>query len=318
MKRYDCIVCGSCVVDVLCRPVPLTTPVGPGELLDIDPPLISPGGIAANVGINLCRLGLSVGVLAFVGNDEWGTLIRTRLRSEGVDDAHLLAHAREPTRVTIVAIDGQGQRSLLCGPGASRALDKGVLLERLDVFARARMCLLGYFGHMPNLEPDLPEVLRAIRANGCRTAMDAAPGIASMRLVAPVLPHLDVYVPSYDEARRQTGADDPREILSVFRRHGARGLVGVKLGARGALLSDTPDSLVAIDPVAPPGPVVDTTGAGDAFYAGLIAGLLRGLGTAEAGRLAVAAGAGAVTVIGGAGAVRDGDTLHALAGLPRG
>ena len=58
---------------------------------------------------------------------------------------------------------------------------------------------------------------------------------------------------------------------------GAPGLLGVKLGSEGALLSPRAGQYERIAQVAAPGPVVDTTGAGDCFYAGLLTGLLRGM-----------------------------------------
>ncbi len=53
-------------------------------------------------------------------------------------------------------------------------MDKALFLVHLDLFARSRMTLIGYYSLMPNLEGDLPEVLAAIRGTGCRTALDAA------------------------------------------------------------------------------------------------------------------------------------------------
>ena len=65
----------------------------------------------------------------------------------------------------------------------------------------------------------------------------------------------------------------------------------------------------------PPGPVVDTTGAGDSFYAGLIAGLAGGLSVADAGRLGTAAAACCVTALGGNSGGRSWDETMRIAGL---
>jgi sugar/nucleoside kinase (ribokinase family) len=100
----------------------------------------------------------------------------------------------------------------------------------------------------------------------------------------------------------------------VYRQHGAPGIVGLKLGAAGALLSPKAGEFLKIAPVPPPGPVIDTTGAGDAFYAGLIAGLARGMSLADAGRLAAAAGACCVTGLGASAGLRSFDETWRLAG----
>ena len=177
------------------------------------------------------------------------------------------------------------------------------------------MMLLGYYSLMPNVERDLPEILAAIRKSGCRTALDAAGSGGSMQPLDRILPHLNVYVPSRAEALHQTGKDDPREIIDIFRACGAPGLLGVKLGSQGALLSPAAGEYVHVPCVPPPGPIVNTTGAGDCFYAGLLTGLLRGMTPHEAGRLAAAAGACCITALGATAGVRNFQETARLAGL---
>jgi sugar/nucleoside kinase (ribokinase family) len=194
-------------------------------------------------------------------------------------------------------------------------MDKRMFLENLDLFARSRMTLFGYYSLMPNLEPDLPEIFAAIRQTGCRTALDAAGDGGTMQPLDRILPHLDVYVPSRAEAMHQTGTSDPQAIIETYRAHGAPGLVGVKLGSDGALLSPVPGQFEKISQIEPPGPLVDTTGAGDCFYAGLLAGLLRGMSVAQAGRLGAATGACCVTALGASAGLRDYEETALLARL---
>jgi len=125
-----------------------------------------------------------------------------------------------------------------------------------------------------------------------------------------------VFVPSLHEASAQTGLHEPEEILQRYREAGAPGVIGVKLGAEGALLSWADGGEVLHIPArVPPGEVVDSTGAGDAFLGGLITGLERGLSLAEAGRLGAAAGACAVTGRGGFSGVLEASQVWDLAGL---
>ena len=88
-------------------------------------------------------------------------------------------------------------------------------------------------------------------------------------------------------------------MIAAFREAGAKGWLGIKLGSKGALLSPQPGEFIEVAAVKAPGAVVDTTGAGDCFYGGLLAGVLRGLSPADAGRLGAAAGACCVTGLGG-------------------
>ena len=174
---------------------------------------------------------------------------------------------------------------------------------------------LGYYSLMPNLENDLPEVFRAIRQQGCKTALDAAGTGGTMHPLDRILPEVDVYVPSYDEAVHQTGLEDPWRIIDVYRQCGAPGIVGVKLGKKGVLLSPASKQYIEIPISTPPGDVVDTTGAGDSFFAGLLGGLIKGLPVEQAGRIGTAAAACCVTTLGGSGGGRDWETTKKIAGV---
>ncbi len=314
-KTFDCVLCGSCVVDLLVWPVPLTTPIGGGRLIQADPIGVTTGGIVSNSGIAMTRLGMRVAAFSLVGDDEWASVIRRRYAEEHVDAQRLLTLPDGATSTTAVLIDPSGERSFAHCVGAPKQMDKALFLENLDLFAQSRMALIGYYSLMPNLESDLAEVLAAIRETGCQTALDAAGDGGTMEPLEQLLPHLDVYVPSLSEAKHQTGESDPRRIVDIYRACGAPGVLGVKLGSAGALLSARAGQYLKIDQVQPPGPVMDTTGAGDSFYAGLLTGLLRGKTIEEAGRLAAAAGACCVTARGATAGLRDYAETARLAGV---
>lgn len=312
----DCVVCGSCVVDILCRPVKLDSPIGRSVLHQCEPIMLAAGGIASNAGVTMARLGMRVAAFSYLGRDAWAPVVRNLYRAEGIDDSPLVEHETAATSTTVVLIDETGERSFYHCVGAPKLIDARAYLDRLDLFARSRMMLIGYYGLMPNLENDLPEVLHRIRETGCRTAMDSAGSGGTMKPLDKILPRLDVWVPSLNEAKHQTGLEDPVRIIEMYRNCGAPGLLGVKLGGkRGVLLSPKAGEYVEVPSCDPPGPVVDTTGAGDSFFAGLVTGLLRGLSPYEAGRLGAAAAACCVTVLGGSGGGRDYALTSRLAGL---
>jgi sugar/nucleoside kinase (ribokinase family) len=314
-KTLDCVVCGSCVADILVRPMPLDTAPGEGSLVEVDPIEVATGGIVSNSGIAMTRLGMKVAALGYVGDDEWASMIRRRLDGADIDTRRLATHPAAATTTAVVLIDARGQRSFAYCPGATDEVDRALFLESFDLFEQSRFALVGYYSLLPKLEGDLPEVLSAIRRRGCRTALDSAGDGGRLEPLDRILPQVDVYVPSYAEAAHQTGRTDPEAILDVYRQCGAAGLLGVKLGADGALLSPAPGRFVKIDPVPPPGPVVDTTGAGDCFYAGLLVGLLREMDIERAGRLAAACGALCITGKGATTAVGEYAETARLAGL---
>jgi sugar/nucleoside kinase (ribokinase family) len=314
-KKFDCVVVGSCVVDVLARPVPLSEPIGGGRLIESDPLVLTTGGIVSNSGIAMARLGMRVAAFTYVSNDEWAEVIRHRYRVEGINTSALLTHPTGATSTTAVLIDPSGERTFVHCVGAPRMLDKQALLGQLDLFAMSRAMLIGYYPLMTRLQNDLPEVLAAIRERGCLTAMDAAADGGTMEPLAKILPHLDFYLPSESEAQHQTGLHEPRTIIAAYREVGAKGWLGIKLGSKGALISPKPGEFIDVPPVKAPGPVIDTTGAGDCFLGGVLTGVLRGLSPAAAGRLGAATGACCVTGLGATTAIRSYDETAALAGI---
>lgn len=306
-STFDLTIFGTCVADMLVRPVPLGEPVGGGRLFHVDPIEVTTGGIVCNTGIGARRLGLQVAAASLVGRDVWGGLIRERLTEEGIDTHALQTHPDLATSTTAALIDPSGERSFAHHVGAPAALDAAFLSRHLDLCRRSRCVLVGYVGLLPALEPTLAAVLPELRATGCRVALETGGSGGSFDHVAPALPHVDCYVPSLDEAVRQTGLTDPRAIVERYRGAGCPGVVGVKLGARGVLLSagDGSQGMVEIPCVPAPGPVADTTGAGDAFLAGLLAGLLRDRPLTEAGLLGAATAACCVTGVGATAGLRS-------------
>lgn len=314
-KTLDCIVCGSCVVDILVRPVPLDRAIGGGKLVHVEPIAVTTGGIVSNSGVALAKLGMKAAAFSYVGDDDWAPIIRRKYEAEGLDASHLLTHPTGATSTTAVLIDPSGERTFAHCVGAPKQMNGRTFLDNLDFFLTSRMVLVGYYSLMPNLERDLPEVFAALRKEGCRTALDAAGDGGTMDPLEKLLPHLDVYVPSHNEAEHQTGETDPRKIIDIYRGCGAPGVVGVKLGSKGAMLSDKAGSYCEVTAVNPPGEIVDTTGAGDSFYAGLITGLLRGMALWQAGRLAAATGACCITGLGATAGLKGYNDTAELAGV---
>lgn len=311
---HDVLICGTCVADILVKPVGLSGPIGGGRLFHVDPIEVATGGIVCNTGTAMRRLGMNVAASSLVGADPWGTMIRTRLSAAGIDVAAIETHATLATSTTAVLIDPGGERSFAHHVGAPAAIDLAFIRRLAPHFARCRMAVIGYHGLLPGLESDLAAAVQAVKATGCRVAVETGGSGGPLAPLAAALPHVDVYVPSLDEAVHQTGLADPRAIVDHYRACGATGLLGVKLGTRGTLLSPTPGAFMEIPCVPAPGPVADTTGAGDSFLAGLLTGLLRGMEIRPAGMLGAATAACCVTGIGATAGLRSFDDTLALAG----
>ncbi|MGB8853174.1 MAG: PfkB family carbohydrate kinase [Pirellulales bacterium] len=311
---FDCIVCGTCVADILVRPVPLTEPVGGGRLFHVEPIEATTGGIVCNTGIAMRRLGMRVAAAGLVGADPWGDLVRARLTQEGIDTTVLESHPSQATSTTAVLIDPSGERSFAHHVGAPATLDLAFFRRVAPQWSRSRAALVGYFGLLPAVEPVLAQSLATVRAGGCLVALETGGSGGTLAELVPALPSIDLYVPSLDEAAHQTALHDPREIVACYRSHGAAGIVGVKLGTKGILLSPAAGAFIDIPCVPAPGPVADTTGAGDSFLAGLLTGILRGMPLREAGILGAATAACCVTGRGAIAGLRSLEETLAVAG----
>ena len=314
-KDIDCIVCGSCVVDILVRPFPLGLPIESGKLYEVGPMQIVTGGLVGNSGAALARLGMKTEAFSFLGEDELGDLMLNRYGELGIGTAGLFRHPEYGTSSSMVMIHPDGERSFAHCLGAPSMLDLKWFREHLDLFRRSRAVIVGYFSLMPRLQDDLPQLFRMLREVDCMTVLEVAGSGGTLEELSPTLPELDIYIPSYEEACHQTGLRDVGEILASYREHGAEKVIGVKRGEQGATISPQPGEVVNIECVEPPGPVVDTTGAGDAFLAGYVAGVIRGLSVEQSGRLAAASGACCVTGLGASAGLRNYSATAQLAGI---
>lgn len=317
MKIFDCVVCGSCTADILVRPVDLAAAIGTGMLHRIEPVELLPGGIVSNAGVTLARLEMRTAAFSAVGADRWGGIVRDLYGQAGIATDSIQTNPRMPTSTSVVVVDADGNRSFLHCQGAPKGLTIDDYRGAMPLFAASRAMLLGYYPLLPGLLEHLPGFFREIRSHGCLTALDASGGGGSLQPLDVILPHLDVYCPSRVEAESQTDQRDPQAMIETFRACGAPGILGVKLGSEGALLRGPDGAFIKIDAISPPAAVVDTTGAGDVFYAALLAARLRNRPLEEAGRIAAAAAALSTTALGGTAAAFSWEDVTALAGVRR-
>jgi ribokinase len=272
--------------------------------------------------------GLRVALCAVVGDDQVGAWTTDLLADQGVDVSCVVRRAGRPTGMSVVITRPDGDRAILTFGGTVTELSAAdVPHERLRA---ARHVHASSFFLQEGLRADLPDLFGAARAAGATTTLDTgwAPN-GDWAAVNPVLWQVDYLLPNAAECSKLAAAigwrhegrqreedrrdeeEAARSAAEALHKHGPA--VAVKLGAAGGLMVGREGlTRVHVRPVNP----VDTTGAGDCFNAGFIAGLLDGSTPAEALRRAVSSGAIAVTGWGGTGrlASRD-EALRVAAGL---
>jgi len=116
-KTIDCIVCGTCTVDILVKPFPVESAIGGGKLVRVDPIEATTGGIVSNSGMTLARLGMRVTAFTYLGDDEWAPIVKSKHRAERIDTSGLITHPTAPTSATAVLVDASGERSFAHHPG---------------------------------------------------------------------------------------------------------------------------------------------------------------------------------------------------------
>ncbi len=300
----DVVVAGLAVADIIGRPVDLARPPRRGSLQVIDSLTLTTGGNVSNVGIDLARLGFRTGAIARVGNDALGRFIRQQYDAAGLETSGIIVDDKKQTSTTIVAVAADGERTFLHTRGCLADFSVKDVLAQSDLIARSEILAFGYLGLLPECEPDLPRMFRTIKKKcGVRILLDTG-GVpkSNSSLLRALLPHVDMFLPSYDEAVALTGRKKPEEIVRFLQQAGAPGIVGVKMGAKGCFIASG-DAAVHV-PAVRVKKVVDATGAGDAFVAGFLAATLRRFDPFAAARIANAVAASCVTAVGASTAIQ--------------
>lgn len=254
------------------------------------------GGITAHA---LARLGLRVRLLADVGDDVFGRDLVARLAGAGVDTSGITTTPL-PTGLSVILSDG-AERTTLTLVGA---IDAAPPPWRRPVdLPAARHLHVASFYLQPRRAAVLPDLLRVARAAGLSTSLDTNFDPAeSFGGLGDVLPHIDYLLPNHRELLGIASALclDTTDLIAAAHRVTELGpTVVVKDGADGAVLL-RPDGSRHHEPGVTLA-LVDTTGAGDTFNAGFLAGILAGHDEETALRWACIAGSRAVQHAGGTG-----------------
>jgi sugar/nucleoside kinase (ribokinase family) len=310
-REPDLVVIGDCNPDVLVVGKDVTPAFGQQEKL-VEEIGLTVGGAAAITAVAAARLGLRVALIAAIGDDPAGDFMLGQLAAAGVGTAAVAVRPGLATGMT-VALSRGSDRAILTATGAMATLTARDVPA--DLVRRARhLHVSSYFLLERSLGPGLPALLRAARRGGTTTSLDTnwdpAQRWGDDRLRA-ALAQTDVLLPNEAEALHLSGEATVAAAAAALTGRGPR--VVVKLGARGALCTDGERSYRIELPARPGHPVVDTTGAGDCFNAGLIAGLLRGLDLPRAAALGCAAGTASTRAVGGTGARIEPDAVAAEA-----
>lgn len=263
---------GILVSDIIAADLPKVS--DPGELIFVPSGIeLCVGGHSANVSIDLIKLGLPKGRVSSVGavgEDLFGDFIEGQLKKHGVV-THLERKRRSGTsKDLILVVKGQDRRfhvnigaNWLLNPNHVRAVLKK---EKPYVFYVGATGLLGKF------DEQLSDILREAQRLNCITFVDpATPYKHGWKNVISSLKWTDVFHCNNVEALSMTGEEELEDATKTLINKGAK-LVTVTMGERG-LIAGTKEFMLNLPAFRVP--VIDPTGAGDAFCAGMIYGIIQ-------------------------------------------
>ena len=304
---------GVHILDVLGRHV-LEVPPGQGIAL-IDEIRITAAGTSAGTSVDLAKLGCKVTAVGAVGNDEMGNILIGILNRHGVNTKYIVRKDGVQTSGTIPPIRPNGERPALhvMGSNASFCFDD----VPVDLIAKADFVHVGGFYLMPKFDgPDTVKTLKLAKSSGAITTMDIL-GVKQEKMaekIAPYMPYLDYFMPNLEEAGMITGLSDPDEMCKYFLSAGAKYVI-LKMGERGSLILSSNGERIRVPAFKVK--LVDTTGCGDAWSAGFIAGLSLNMSISKAAQLGSACGSLVASGIGSdAGIIDLATTLAFITATP--
>jgi sugar/nucleoside kinase (ribokinase family) len=285
---------GDMVADIFSSP--LARLPEPGELVLSDKIDVFPGGNALNTAIALRRLGENVAMAGSIGDDALGRLLLSQIRAQGLD---VRGVQREPAGRTastfILRAEGQDRRFIHSLGVAGTFTGEHVLPELIP--DNGIMLVGGYLKLGAWDDKVLADLMCHARRRNCKVVLNICiaqdSGVDPGRCMS-LLEHVDVFVPNDDEAHILTGETAPALQAKALLRAGSR-IVVITRGEQGLYAEDGERTVeMGIFKVS----LVDPSGCGDCFTAGLIAALLRDWDIVRALEFASAVGAIGATALG--------------------
>ncbi len=307
MPKFDATFVGLTILDIAGRPVE-AIPEG-GNVAFIEEIRMNPAGTAAGAVMNAAKLGIATATVACVGTDSMGDFIIDEYRRMGIDCSMMQRSDNRRTSATILTIRPNGDRPALHSRGASD--DLLVTPDQFDAVCDARFLHHGGTGLLNAMDAGPSAALLAhAKAKGLTTSFDLiAPSASTMGLLTDLLPNVDYFMPSMEEAAFLSGKTEPADIAETFLALGAGACI-FKWGAKGSYVHTRAERFRV------PGfrvTVSDTTGCGDSYCGGFVAGLAMGRDLRQACELGTATSALVATALGSDAGVVDLAQVEAFA-----
>lgn len=304
IEMSDILCVGQMVVDILVQNVDEVD--FNVDTKRVDQILMQNGGDCLNTVIDLKKLGADVGVSGVLGRDPMGEFLYGILKENCIDTGGICFDDSSKTSSVVGLINKSGERVFLFSGVSTDALTfetvAGGLVEN------ARIVHVGGTYMLPGFDGEGARKLFSLaHKTGAFTTMDVTWDTTGrwLETIKPCLSELDLFIPSINEAKEICGTEDEREIAAFLKDRGVKNVM-VKLGGRGCYVDAFGRQYYQR---AYKVPVVDTTGAGDSFVAGVLYGLSQRWEPEEITRFASAVSAHCIQKLGATAGVPSYDSV---------
>lgn len=275
MSRFDAVGFGALNVDKLFKVDRIAAAEEESSVIDYSETC---GGSAANTIVGLARLGCRVGFIGKVACDSEGNKLLQEFRDEGVDTKGIAIAKDGRSGKVMGFVDRNGQRALYIDPSANDMVDSKDV--NLTYVANTKLLHLTSFVGEQSFQTQkwlLEKLPKNVDVSFDPGALYARRGMKELR---PIIEKTSIMLPNAGELALITGKNDYKEGADLLLDNGVK-IIAVKLGSKGCYATDGKRShFVASFKIK----VIDTTGAGDAFDAGFLYGLLTGMTLDEAAK----------------------------------
>ena len=287
---FDIISVGSATRDVLIESDQGTS-FKLGDKIEIKKMVVTTGGGGTNYAVTFARQGLKTACIGVIGNDANGRDLITELESEGVDTSMFEKHSTDMTAYSVILVDPSGERTILSYKGEGQHFE----VAELD-FSKLQckwLFLDSLGGHYDLFERLVAHAVKNNIKIACNPGgKELEHGLEKLK---PLFSHMDIVLMNKEEA----------ESLSPGLKQYVKGILSISDGPRGVTVFDKETTYTA---GIPDSPVVERTGAGDAFGSGFVSEYIRSGDIAKAIQFGTANASSVVTQFGAkAGILKSGD-----------
>lgn len=261
----------------------------------VDQICVKNGGDCLNTAIDLAKLGNEVGVVGKVGNDSFGEFLIKTAKDYGIDTRGLQVSNESSTSSVVVLINSKGERVFFYYGGSNdffkyEDIDISIIDDYKIIHVGGTYLLPLFDGN------GAAELFKQAHFKNKLTSMDVTWDTTGrwLEVIKPCLKYLNFFMPSYKEACLIAKEEKPEEIASFLQNEGIE-VVVIKLGKDGCYIKGSGKGFYQKASIVE---IVDTTGAGDAFVAGFLTGVLKNWKLEECANFASAVSAHCIQHLG--------------------